>query len=189
MLKLIQKIKKHKQEKIFYQYIAQHKKRILRAFYEMMRCKDLEWIIQDPTIFNTLWIRALEHDDDWYESPYFETFRQYFYPINQKEKNKIIPKFAELQEEYKQSHTYCWQSRLNKTEMTTELEIDCLEEIMSWLADSYITGTRPYKVYESLLDSKIPKKQLEFFRKCTYEGIDKTFLLLQEGKIDVLDIL
>ena len=51
---LIKTIKKHKQEKMFYKSIAQHKKRILRAFYEMMKCKDLEWIIQDPQIFNTL---------------------------------------------------------------------------------------------------------------------------------------
>lgn len=79
-------IKKIKAKKAYKEYIMRHKRYILRAYWEMINNKGLEWIIQDPEIAQKLWLRALEHDDDKLEKHMFEAYRKHFYPINDKEK-------------------------------------------------------------------------------------------------------
>ena len=45
---------KKQKEKEYKQYIDNHKIDILKAFYEMMECKELESLIYDPDILSPL---------------------------------------------------------------------------------------------------------------------------------------
>lgn len=181
-------IKTHKQRKAYKNYIFKHQQNILKAFYEMTNCKDLEWIIQDPEIFWKLWDRALDHDNSKYDKEEFEPYRKNYFPINEEEKKNNRKAFQEAWQHHIQNNDHHWQHRINwkdeDFDMNTELA--CLENIMDWLAVGYVFHDRPVDYYESHKEEiTLPKKQRAFIEKCIYQGIDKQYILKKEGKIDV----
>ena len=180
-------IKKHKQRKKYKEYINIHKENILKAYFEMIRCKDLEWIIQDPAIMKALWYRALEHDDSKFDEEEFEPYRKYFYPIDEEEKENAKEDFQKAWEHHKQVNDHQWEHRIefddNKFSIDTELA--CLENIMDWLAMGYYFHNRPSDYYDAHKEEiNLPKKQKDFIEKCIYQGIDKQYLINRKKVAD-----
>lgn len=171
---------KKKKEKQYRQEILKHKKFILRGFFECIRCKDLEWIIQDPLILKELWNRILVHDDDKYEKDIFDAYRKHYFPVNQQEKKKNEKKFLIAKKKHIENNDHHWQSRINlkNEDFNIQTEIACLENLIDWLARGYQFNNRPYEYYEKHKDIiNLPKKQIDFLEKCIYQGIDKDYII------------
>ena len=188
-MNLIKKIfKTHKQRKAYKKYIFDHQQNILKAFYEMTNCKDLEWIIKDPDIFWGLWDRALDHDISKYDKEEFEPYRKNYFPINEQEKKDNRKDFLEAWNHHVKANDHHWQHRINwkDEDFDIKTELACLENIMDWLAVGYVFHDRPVEYYEEHKEEiTLPKKQKAFMEKCIYQGIDKQYIIKKEGKIDV----
>ena len=176
---------KKKKRKEYHRYIDNHKKNILRAFYELIQCKDLQWLILDPQILEPLWYRALEHDDSKYSEEEFEYYRRHYYPINAQEWDENEPDFKAAWEHHKKVNDHHWEHRQNWKDEDFDIntELACLENIMDWLAVGYKFKDRPYQYYEAHKNSiKLPKKQKDFIEKIIYEGIDKEYILKEKKR-------
>jgi hypothetical protein len=135
MINLIKKIKNNKKYK---EEIEKHKHNILKAYYEMLECEDLEWIMKDPEIMHPLWIRALEHDDSkLYNKEEFNAYRKFYYPIDRKEYIDNLIDYKRAKEKHIMNNDHHWQARTNDTDFTINTKLACLENIMDWLAVGY----------------------------------------------------
>ena len=170
---------KKRKEKAYKKYIFNHKKNIIKAFYEMIECKDLNWILQDTKIIKALWLRILEHDDSKYEKEEFDAYRKNFFPINKEEKINNLKNFERAWKHHVENNDHHWQHRVswNDDHFNTNVELACLENIADWLAMGYHFGNRPFEYYEKHKEEiNLPKKQKEFLEKCIFEGIDKKYI-------------
>lgn len=170
---------KRKMQRKYYQYIEQHKKNILKAFYELLQCKDLQWLILDDHILNPLWLRALDHDNSCYEKEEFDYYRKHYFPIDANEWSKNEPNFEKAWEHHKKNNDHHWEYRQNwkDEDFNIHTELACLENILDWMAISYEHNDRIseyYEVYKNRV--KLPKKQKDFIEKIIYEGIDKEYI-------------
>ena len=175
---------KNKNKKQYKNYIHDHKMNVLKAFYEMLECKELDNIVKNSSILYPLWLRVLEHDDSKYSKEEFEPYRKNFYPINQEEKEKNKEAFDKAWEHHYLVNDHHWQHRQNnkeEQELSTETKLACLENVLDWLAMGYQFNDRPYQYYEKNKDNIIlPECQKKFIEMIIYEGIDKKFI--QEEK-------
>ena len=167
-----------KKNKEYENYIHDHKINILKAFYEMLTCKNLENIFLDSNIVSKLWERALDHDDSKYEEKEFEAYRKNYFPIDEQEKNLNKLAFEKAWEHHWKNNRHHWQARqydiCENNELTFEQKIDCLENVMDWLAVGYAFNNRPYQYYEKNKDKiTLPQPEKDFIEKIIYEGIDK----------------
>ena len=180
-MNIISKIlKTYKNRQFYKQHIWEHKQNILKAYFEMLKCKDLDWIILDPEIQEKLWVRALEHDDSKFEKEEFEPYRKHYFPIDKNEYLDNQELYSKAWEHHKRANDHHWQARVNwkDEDFDIETELACLENIMDWLAVGYACGDRPYEYYEEHKNTiTLPKKQIEFMEKCIYQGIDKKIIL------------
>ena len=176
------KIKKYflikRKNKEYKNYIHDHKINILKAFYEMISCENLEDIFSDSKVILELWQRALDHDDSKYKKEEFYAYRKNYFPINEQEKISNETAFEEAWKHHWENNRHHWQARQNdiceNNKLTFQQKIDCLENIMDWLAVGYTVNDRPYQYYEENKDEIIlhqPEK--DFIEKIIYEGIDK----------------
>jgi len=188
-MNLISRIwKKHKNKKLYLKYIMEHKSNILKAYDEMLKCKDLEWIMQDPLIQVRLLIRAHNHDDSKLSKAEFNAYRKHYFPVDIKEFNDNAEAYQQAWEHHKNTNDHHWQARVNwkDEDFNINTELACLENVMDWLAVGYKLGDRPYEYYEQNKDKIIlSKKQREFIEKCIYQGIDKKYILLKEDNNDI----
>lgn len=191
-MNLISRIwKKHKNKKLYLKYIMEHKSNILKAYDEMLKCKDLEWIMQDPLIQVRLLIRAHNHDDSKLSKAEFNAYCKHYFPVDIKEFNDNAEAYQQAWEHHKNTNDHHWQARINwkDEDFNINTELACLENVMDWLAVGYKLGDRPYEYYEQNKDKIIlPKKQREFIEKCIYQGIDKKYILLKEDNNDITSI-
>jgi hypothetical protein len=182
MNKIKRFFKKRKAEKEYNNYIYAHKNYIYKAFFEMVNCRDLEWIIQDPEILNKLWDRAIDHDESKFSKEEYDAYRKHFYGIDEEESSN------EIEFKYAVDHHYAvndhhWQHRVNWKDEDFDIntELACLENIMNWLAVGYRVGNRPYEYYEKYKDIiTLPAKQKQFMEKCIYQGIDKEIIIRRQ---------
>lgn len=178
-------IKKMKKKKEYKTYLKEHKKNIIKAFNEIVSCKDLEWIVLDPEIVYGLWERVLKHDVDEANKKTFEIYRRNFYPISKEEWKLNRENFLKEREHHKMINDHHWESRVNwkNEDFDTKTELACLENLIDWLAIGYELNERPYKYYDKHKDSlNLPGKQREFLEKCIYQGIDKNYILEEQQK-------
>ena len=170
---------KKQKEKEYKQYIDNHKIDILKAFYEMMECKELESLIYDPDILSPLWYRALEHDDSKYEKPEFNAYRKHYNPIDKQEKIDSWHEYLKAREHHYQVNDHHWQYRQDwiDSDLTIDTKLICLETVLDWMATGYRFHNRPYEYYEKHKDKiKLPSKQRKFIEKIIYEGVDKKYV-------------
>lgn len=178
-------ISKLTQKKKYKNYFYSHKKAIIRAFYEALQCKDLEWFIQDPQVLKALWLRVLEHDDDkWDDKEKRKIYQNYLCPINREQRKEYRSQYKDLERQHQEEVNHHWQARCLDTDFTLETELACFEEILDWIAHN----KRPYQVWDAQQKIiAIPKIQKDFMEKCIYQGIDKKYILLNEGKTNGWD--
>ena len=192
-MNLISKMWKiHKNKKLYFKYVMEHKNNILKAYDEMLKCKDLEWIMQDPLIQVRLLIRAHNHDDSKLSKEEFNAYRKHYFPIDIEEFNANAADYQKAWDHHKTHNDHHWQARINwkDEDFNINTELACLENIMDWLAVGYKFNDRPYEYYEQNKDKIIlPKKQREFIEKCIYQGIDKQYILLKEDNCDITNML
>lgn len=178
MNRLVKFFKKRKKEKEYRAYIEEHRENVLKAYQEMLDCKYLDWLLSDDYIRQSLFLRALKHDDSKYSKEEFNAYRAYFYPLSKEEEEWAADgPFDQAWEHHFLVNDHHWQHRKNETNFTTETEIACLENIMDWLAMSYKFGSRPFEYYNAHKDEiTLPEKQIQFMEKCIFEGIDKDYI-------------
>ena len=123
---------KRQKRKEYKESIYNHKKLILKAFYEMMECPELEKIIYDPDILSPLWYRALEHDDSKYEKDEFEPYRKKYYPVDEQEKKSNYTAYRKALYHHLSTNDHHWQYRQNYPDIELDLEtkLACLENLL-----------------------------------------------------------
>lgn len=175
--KMLIKYKEYK----YLNYIDEHRFNIDQAFEEMMMCTDLsEWFNWSEDFCIKLKDRVVMHDLSKYTEDEFDAYRRYYHPIDRYEKILAKSDFDEAWEHHWKNNRHHWQARQNDPElehMTEELSLDCLENILDWMAMGYKFNDRPYQFYEKHKNEiKLPKIQRDFIEKVIYEGIDKKYI-------------
>ena len=165
-------------EKEYKKYLHDHKINILKAFYEILNCKELNNIFnKNPELVSSLWYRALEHDDSKYEKEEFNAYRKHYFPINIQEKRFNELAFEKAKNHHYQNNDHHWQNRQNwknENELSLNTKLACLENILDWLARGYEFNNRPYQYYEKVYNKiKLPIEQKKFIEYLIYECIDK----------------
>lgn len=75
-------------EKEYKKYIKNHKINIIRAFYELTNCKELQnYFLNNYALIDKLYQRILNHDNSKYSKEEFDAYRKQYHPINKQEKN------------------------------------------------------------------------------------------------------
>lgn len=177
--------KKRKQEKIYKKYLLEHKKNIMRAFYELLGCRKLSWIMNNDDILLNLWYRVLDHDDSKYSKEEFNAYRKNYCPVNLEEKKNNLKAFEKAQQQHWDINDHHWQHRITwkDEDFNIKTVLACLENVIDWLAVGYKFNNRPYEYYEKHKDEiTLPKKQKDFIEKIIYEGIDEKYIKLRKEK-------
>ena len=180
--------KTRQQRKAFRKFLDKHKKNILKAYYEMLNCQDLEWIMQDPVMLDILWERILTHDDSKYEEDEFEYYRKHYFPIDKKEYIENEKEFEDVWFRHIHNNDHHWQARTDWEDEYFDIntEAACLENIIDWLAVGYELNDRPIDYYEAHKDEiDLPPKQIQFIERCIYQGIDKDYIEMRNNIYDV----
>lgn len=180
MNRLFYNLKKRSKEREYKKYIEQHKENVENAFVEMVMCPDMQFI---PWEFYhvDLYEQILKHDDSKYSDEEFDAYRKNFYPIDEEEKELNKDDFEEAWKHHYENNRHHWEARQNDecpdNKLTREQQLDCLENVLDWMAMSYQFKDRPYQFYEKNKDKiKLPKAQRDFIEKIIYEGIDKQYI-------------
>ena len=87
---IIDFIKRQKYKKLLKEKILQHKKNMLKVFFDFLQTPESDSLAEDSNKLNTLWYRMLDFADELYEKENFEMFRLYYFPINKKEERKAF---------------------------------------------------------------------------------------------------
>lgn len=177
--KILNKIKQSWMEKKYINYIDNHRINIDLAFEEMVMCPDTQWMDWSEDFCVELKERIDVHDDSKYEDEEFEAYRKNFYPINDEEKEDNKEAFDKAWEHHWKNNRHHWEARQNDPEeiMTKRIILDCIENVLDWMAMGYKFGDRPYQYYEKVKDEiKLPKCQRNFIEKLIYEGVDKKYI-------------
>ena len=179
-------IKQRKKIREYRKYLLTHKKNIMRACYEILTCKDLEWLCKESDVITNLWYRALDHDESKYDWEEFDAYRRNYFPVDEQEYQENLKDFEKAFQHHIDNNDHHWQHRTTwkdeDFDITTELA--CLENIMDWLANGYPYKIRPSVYYEAHKDEiLLSKKQREFIEKCLYQGIDKQYI--KEGTNEI----
>lgn len=175
---LIKKYKIKQKEQEYKKYIDEHKENVMLAFDEMINNPDTGWLEWDEVFSWKVRQRALNHDNSKYEYPEFNAYRMYYHPINDKEKTSSKTMFNNAWEHHWTNNRHHWEARQDDPDyMTEEIMLDCIENILDWMAMGYKFHDRPYQYYENNKDKIIlPQCQRDFIERLIYEGIDKKYI-------------
>ena len=177
--KIIRFFKRIKRENEYKKNLENHQQDILKAYFEMVTCPDLAWIMEEPAMKDELWYRALDHDKDKWDKDTFNAYRKHFYPIDKQEKIESLEEYRAAARKHLKTNDHHWQHRKNDPdgELNFETQLACLENIMDWLARGYEFKNRPYEFYRMVReDIQLPLTQRIFMEKCIFEGIDKKLI-------------
>lgn len=176
----ITKIRIKRKEHKYLNYIDEHRYNIDLAFEEMVMCPELnKWFNWDEALCLKLKERVVNHDISKYLDEEFDAYRRYYHPINIAEKYIAEKDFDKAWEHHWKNNRHHWQARQNDENIINEeITLDCLENVLDWMAMGYKFHDRPYQFYEKHKDEiKLPQKQIDFIEKIIYEGIDKKYIL------------
>ena len=174
---IMTKIKTKKYEK----YIHNHRYYIEEAFNEMLSNKDLEDFIDWEEYHIDLYNRVVYHDISKYSKEEFDAYRKNFYPVIDEEKALNEDDFYKAWEHHWKNNRHHWQARsfdiCENDKLSKEQILDCLENILDWMAMGYVFNDRPYQFYEKNKNEiRLPEPQIKFMEKVIYEGIDKQYI-------------
>lgn len=180
MNRFIYNLIKKRKEKEYTKYIDQHKENIQDAFIEMVMCPDMNWIAWEFYHVD-LYEQILKHDRSKYGEEEFDAYRKNFYPVNDEEKELNKEDFEEAWKHHWTNNRHHWEARQNDEcpngKLSKEQQLDCLENVLDWMAMGYQFGDRPYQFYEKNKDKiKLPQAERDFIEKVIYEGVDKQYI-------------
>ena len=180
MLKIINKIRVKIKEIQYKCYIEEHRTNVMKAFIEMTDCEELNYIFMDEYIYWSLMSRIENHDMSKYSKEEFDAYRKNFFPINQKENNKEA--FEKAWEHHWKTNDHHWQNRQDNKGLGLNSYIAVLENVCDWLAMGYKFNDRPYQYYEKHKNEiKLNEEDRAFLEHIIYEGIDKKYILAEQG--------
>ena len=181
MNRIIYKILAKRNAKRYENYIINHRYYIEDAFIEMVMNKDMaEWM--DWEYYHVeLYDRVKNHDFSKFDKEEFEPYRKHFYPVHEEEKILNEEDFNKAWEHHWKNNRHHWQARsfdvCENDKLSKEQILDCLENVLDWMAMGYAFNDRPYQFYEKNKNEiRLPKAQEEFIEKIIYEGIDKQYI-------------
>lgn len=172
-------IKRHK-EKEYIKYIEKHKENIENAFIEMVMCPDMQFILWDFYHVD-LYEQILKHDASKFGEEEFEAYRKNFYPVDDEEKELNKDDFEKAWRHHWESNRHHWECReydiCENDKLSKQQTLDCLENVLDWMAMGYQFNDRPYQFYEKNKDKiRLSKAERDFIEKVIYEGIDKQYI-------------
>jgi len=171
---------KRKMKRKYIKYLENHKRNVIKAFYQLAQCKDLQWLIFDEYIIGSLWDRVLTHDNDKFHKETFEPYRIHYFPIDAEEWSQNEDLFLSAWEKHIKNNDHHWQNRQHwkDEDFNINTELACLENILDWMALCYDNNDHISDYYDNCKkDIHISKKQKSFIDKIIYEGIDKNYIL------------
>lgn len=179
MNRLIYNLVKKRKEKEYIKYTERHKENVENAFIEMVMCPDMQFI---PWEFYhvELYDQVIVHDDSKYSEEEFEAYRRNFYPVNEEEKELNKEDFEKAWKHHYESNRHHWECRqydeCPDDKLSKEQMLDCLENVLDWMAMGYTFNDRPYQFYEKNKEKiKLPTAERNFIEKVIYEGVDKKY--------------
>ena len=93
---------------------------------------------------------------------------------------KVLDEDLEKIKQHWKNNRHHWQARqfdVCEANLTKEQILDCLENVLDWMAMGYAFNDRPYQFYEKNKNTiKLPQLQQEFIEKIIYEGVDKKYI-------------
>ena len=145
----------------------------------MVMNPDTQWI-NWIDIHADLYDQIRVHDDSKWGYEEFEPYRRNFYPVNEEEKELNKDNFEKAWRHHYEHNRHHWQCReydqCPDGKLTKQQQLDCLENIIDWMAMGYKFNDRPYQFYEKIKDEiKLPEPEIKFMEKVIYEGIDKKY--------------
>lgn len=72
---IIDFIKRQKSKKLLKEKILQHKKNMLRVFFDFLQTPESDSLAEDSDKLNMVWYKMLDFADELYEPKMFEMFR------------------------------------------------------------------------------------------------------------------
>lgn len=168
-----------RQRKKYENYLKKHKKNIIKAFYEMICCPEMIWLLADPELLEEVWRRVLVHDNSKFEKEEFEPYRKNYFPINEKEKLENKQDYLKARQHHVKYNDHHWQNRIHwgNKHFNLRAKAACLENILDWMAVGYEYNNRPYEYYEKYKTRiHLSNIQKDFMEKCIYNGIDKRII-------------
>ena len=181
MHRLIYHMKKEIKERQYKKYINEHLEYIDKAFEEMVMCPDMAWIGWETGLHADLYDQIKVHDESKWSVEEFEPYRKNFYPINDEEKALNEEDFETAWKHHYRNNRHHWECRqydeCPNGKLTKEQQIDCLENVIDWMAMGYKFNDRPYQFYEKNKDKiSLPEAERNFIEKVIYEGVDKKYI-------------
>lgn len=180
MNRILYSILKKQKERQYIKYIEKHQENIKNAFEEMVMCPDMSFI---PWEFYhvDLYEQILKHDNSKYKPEEFDAYRKNFYPVNEEEKELNKDDFEKAWKHHWESNRHHWECReydnCEDGKLSRQQTLDCLENVLDWMAMGYQFNDRPYQFYEKNKDKiKLPQAEKDFIEKVIYEGIDKKYI-------------
>lgn len=181
MNRIIYRIFAQRNAKKYINYILNHRYYLETAFEEMLSNKDLEEIINWEEYHVELYDRVVMHDLSKYSKEEFDAYRKNFFPVDDEEKALNKEDFDKAWEHHWKNNRHHWQARsfdvCENDKLSKEQVLDCLENILDWMAMGYAFNDRPYQFYEKNKNEiRLPEPQIKFMEKVIYEGIDKQYI-------------
>ena len=149
-------------------YIIEHQKNVLKAWYEFnTHIMDVmeELSVEDmEKVFSNI----KYHDESKYSAEEFEPYRNWFYPVDGEEKNKLAYDRAWLHHQANNPHHWQYWVNINDDGSMEAIEMDEIylaELICDWIGMSYKFHNNPYDFYNERKDgiilAPLTRKKLE----------------------------
>jgi hypothetical protein len=144
----------------YIEYLKEHISNVKKAFNEFINKYELN-LIQ----YNKLWNDVYNHDISKISKDEFEPYMNYFYV----DKDKYKDDFNKAWEHHKKYNSHHWE---NWTQNTKDWKINCIHNVIDWMAMGYKFNDTAKEYYENNKDKiKLTKEQEEFM----YEIFNKLY--------------
>lgn len=171
----LKKIKIKEKEREYKKYISHHRELVNKAFYDLIMCPNMQWMYWTEDYCVDLKKMIDKHDLSKYNAEEFNAYRRYYHPIDTDEKQAAKEDFKKAWEHHWKNNRHHWEARQNDSEvMTTKIQMECLENVIDWMATGYLFHNTPKEYYNKHKNEiKLPDIQRKFIEKVIYEGINK----------------
>ena len=131
------------QEAKYREYIDNHRANVQKAWYNMKtnsRCMELitrELNTSTDAAISLIDELVEKHDLSKYEKEEFDTYRRYFYPVNDEEKEASKVAFDRAWKHHYDLNPHHWDYWYHTGQMNNMGMAFCIEEVCDWIAMGY----------------------------------------------------
>jgi hypothetical protein len=171
-LKAIQKTRE------YLDYLEEHILNVKRAWLELQeKCSDMRFIYSD-FFYHTIDSEVEHHDISKLSEHEFVQYRKWFFPVEEREKDRIA--FDKAWKHHKENNLHHWETWTQKQYWDpNEWERHCVHMVIDWMAMGYKFGDTAQEYYERNKDKiNLPRYAVDFI----YEIFSKLGNVIFRGK-------